>query len=157
MALEIERKFLVDQEAWRRPERCKPCKQGYLAVGPPMAIRVRIMDGVATLNIKTATVDISRMEFEYEIPVEDAEELLNAACLGRVVEKTRYYVDHGGRRWEVDVFEGANEGLVVAEVELESPDQEFEKPAWVGKEVSDDPRYLNSSLSLSPYCTWTKR
>jgi len=157
MALEIERKFLVKPDVWRLPEHFKNCKQGYLAVGPPVAVRVRIMDGVATLNIKTSTVEISRVEFEYEIPLDDAEELLENACLGRVVEKTRYYTDYGGRRWEVDVFEGANEGLIVAEVELDSPEQEFDKPAWVSREVSGDPRYLNSNLSLNPYSAWTKR
>ncbi len=157
MALEIERKFLVKPDAWQPPERFKKCKQGYLAVGPPVAVRVRIMDGVGTLNVKTATIDISRMEFEYEIPVEDAEELLQEACLGRIVEKTRYYEDHAGRRWEVDVFEGANNGLIVAELELESPNQEFEKPPWVGEEVSGDPRYLNSRLCLNPYTAWAKR
>ena len=157
MALEIERKYLVKPGAWQLPERFKRCKQGYLAVGPPVAVRVRIMDGIATLNVKMSTLDISRMEFEYEIPMEDAEELLEATCLGGIVEKTRYYSEYAGRLWEIDVFEGANDGLIVAEVELDRPDREFEKPAWVGKEVSGDPRYLNSSLSLHPYCAWTKR
>jgi adenylate cyclase len=157
MGVEIERKFLVDQEAWQAPEQFKHCRQGYLAIGPPVAVRVRVMDGVGTLNIKTATLEISRMEFEYEIPLEDAAELLEEACLGRMVEKTRYYTEHAGRRWEIDVFEGANAGLIVAEVELEDPEQEVEIPAWVMSEVSDDPRYLNSSLSLNPYSAWANR
>lgn len=157
MALEIERKFLVNREAWRPTSHFKHCKQGYLSIGPPVAVRVRIMDGVGTLNIKTATVEIERMEFEYEIPLVDAEELLDEACLGRIVEKTRYYADHGGKRWEIDVFENENEGLIVAEVELDSPDQPFEKPDWATQEVSHDPRYLNSNLSLNPYSAWKKR
>ncbi|GMV91866.1 MAG: CYTH domain-containing protein [Candidatus Hydrogenedentes bacterium] len=157
MALEIERKFLVNREAWRPTDRFKHCKQGYLSIGPPVAVRVRIMDSVGTLNIKTSTVEIERMEFEYEIPLDDAEELLEEACLGRIVEKTRYYADYGGMRWEIDVFEGANEGLIVAEVELDDPEQAFIKPEWALAEVSHDPRYLNSNLSLYPYSVWRKR
>jgi adenylate cyclase len=157
MALEIERKFLVNSEEWLPTERFRRCRQGYLSMGPPVAVRVRIMDDVATLNIKTSTTEISRMEFEYEIPLEDAEELLVTACLGRIIEKTRYYVDYAGWCWEVDVFEGANEGLIVAEVELDSPDREFAKPVWAAKEVSSDPRYLNTYLSLHPYSVWAKR
>ncbi len=157
MPREIERKFLVNAERWVPGEKASHCKQGYLAVGPPVAVRVRIMEGVGTINIKSASTDISRMEFEYEIPVEDAGELLAGACVGRVVEKTRHYIEYGGLTWEVDVFEGLNAGLVLAEVELGRADQDIELPPWVGLEVSGDPRYLNSYLSHNPYSVWKKR
>jgi len=154
MATEIERKFLVKGDGWRRNARAAACRQGYLAAGPPVAVRIRIMDGNATLNIKKATLNIERLEFEYEIPKVDAEQMLDQLCEGYIIEKTRYRVQHAGMLWEIDEFAGANEGLVVAEIELERPDQEFEKPPWLDREVSGDPRYLNSSLSRKPYTLW---
>lgn len=154
MAREIEKKYLVIAETWREGRRGKRCRQGYLAYGPPVAVRVRIMEGVATLNIKTATTAISRSEFEYEIPVTDAEALLAESCVGHPIDKTRYEIEHLGMTWEVDEFHGANSGLVVAEVELDSEDQPVTLPPWAGPEVSGDPRYLNTGLSRRPYSTW---
>ncbi|NUM56166.1 MAG: CYTH domain-containing protein [Candidatus Hydrogenedentes bacterium] len=156
MGTEIERKFLVPNDTWLQTGAGQRCVQGYLAYGPPVAVRVRIMDGVATLNIKTATVSITRHEFEYEIPLADAHALLTTSCHGTAIEKTRHCVEYGGKTWEVDVFEGANAGLVVAEIELDSEDEPYERPPWLGTEVSGDPRYLNTSLCQHPYSQWAE-
>lgn len=155
MGTEIERKFLVRGVAWRDVAKAEPCRQGYLAYGPPVAVRIRIMGGIASLNIKTATTAITRSEFEYEIPIADGESILATSCAGAIIEKTRHCVEYGGRTWEVDVFEGANAGLVVAEIELDSEDEPFEPPPWLGREVSGDPRYLNTSLCKRPYSEWS--
>ncbi len=154
MGKEIERKFLVQDERWRNLAEGIPCRQGYIHVGPPAAVRVRIAGDRAYLNLKQATLDIERDEFEYEIPLEDAETILERLCQGRIVEKTRYLVPVGEVTWEVDVFSGANEGLTVAEIELDEVASVFELPPWAGREVSGDPRYLNSNLALHPYCEW---
>ena len=155
MGLEIERKFLVVNDSWQPAVRCLHIRQGYLAVGPPSSVRVRIQDSIANLNVKRSILDIERDEYEYPIPVRDAEEMLDRLCDGRVVEKMRHHVEYEGMLWEVDVFAGANVGLVVAEIELESEDQEFSIPPWVGEEVSRDARFLNSSLSTNPYGNWS--
>lgn len=155
MALEIEKKFLVTDERWRAA--AGPgvrYRQGYMTEGGPASVRVRIGGARAHLNIKSATLDQQRLEYEYEIPLDEAEEMLERLCLKPLVEKTRYEVEYGGRTWEVDVFEGDNEGLVVAELELESRDEAFERPPWVGDEVSDDPRYYNVCLVKHPYKDW---
>ncbi|HEO72315.1 MAG TPA: CYTH domain-containing protein [Candidatus Hydrogenedentes bacterium] len=157
MATEVERKFLVANDLWRRGARGVSCTQGYLAPGPPAAIRVRIMGDKATLNIKSATMDVTRDEFEYAIPLADARHILEALCTGHLIEKTRYRVDHGGFAWDVDVFGGVNEGLIVAEIELEHAEQPFDRPSWLGSEVSDDPRYFNSNLTQHPYAVWAER
>ncbi len=154
MGTEIERKFLVTGEGWRVGAMAVSCRQGYLAVGPPVAVRVRIMGGEATLNVKRATLDVVRSEFEYRIPLKDAEDMLNGLCEGYVIEKVRHRVAFGGKTWEVDVFGGANAGLVVAEIELDRADERFERPPWLGPEVSGDARYLNTSLSRRPYRLW---
>lgn len=155
MGTEIERKFLVTGEAWRSAVRRESrFEQGYLAVTEDCAVRVRIDGEQAALNIKNATLDIERREYEYPIPVADAREMLANLCIGRALSKIRHYVDHDGDLWEVDVFEGDNEGLVLAEIELQSRDQPFSMPEWVGEEVSGDARYLNSSLAASPYRRW---
>ncbi len=154
MGKEIERKFLVKDERWRAGAQGTHCRQGYLAVGPPVAVRVRVMGGKGTLNIKRATLNIERDEFEYVIPVADVEQILDGLCVGHIIEKTRYRVDYGGLTWEIDEFEGANQGLVVAEVELEDEEQAFDKPPWVGQEVSSAPRYLNANLTQHPYTAW---
>ena len=154
MGKEIERKFLVVGERWKEGATAVRYRQGYLAVGPPVAVRVRVAGLEAFLTIKKSTADITRDEFEYPIPIEDAEAMLNGLCEEHPIEKVRYKVTYGGMLWEVDVFEGANEGLVVAEIELSSPDQDFERPPWLGEEVSGDPRYLNTSLSRNPYSRW---
>jgi CYTH domain-containing protein len=154
MGKEIERKFLVKDESWGEGTTGVPYRQGYLAVGPPVAVRVRIAGDTGYLNIKRATLDITRDEFKYPIPLEDAEAMLSGLCEGFLIEKSRHEVTFAGMLWEIDVFRGANEGLVIAEIELSDPDQHFERPPWLGKEVSGDPRYLNTSLSRNPYSRW---
>ena len=154
MGIEIERKFLVSGQAWRDGACAVYCKQAYLCVGPPVAIRVRIMGDRATLNIKKAVLDITRDEFEYAIPMDDAEVMMRHLCAGHPVEKTRYKTTFDGMTWEIDEFHGANSGLIVAEIELDSPEQHFNRPPWLGEEVSADARYLNSSLSRHPFCEW---
>jgi len=152
MAIEIERKFLVEGNDWRN----KPgtlFRQGYLNRDKERTVRVRIAGEQAYLTIKGISIGASRAEFEYEIPVTDAEQLL-LLCDGPLIEKTRYLVPHAGMVWEVDEFHGANHGLVVAEIELQSEDQQFDKPSWAGQEVTDDKRYFNSSLAGYPYNTW---
>ncbi|MEN7973069.1 MAG: CYTH domain-containing protein [Verrucomicrobiota bacterium] len=154
MAVEIERKFLVAGDSWKAAASDGVlCRQGYLASEPEKTVRVRIIGGQAFLTIKGATTGISRSEFEYEIPVADAVELLKL-CGDAIVEKTRYFVGHGGMVWELDVFSGANEGLVLAELELESEEQPFDLPDWAGKEVSGDIRYYNAYLARHPFATW---
>ena len=155
MGLEIERKFLVASEAWRDDvHRSVAYRQGYLSRGDGVSVRVRVAGDRANLNLKSATLDIARVEFEYPIPVDDATTLLELA--GNVIEKTRYFVDHAGHTWEIDVFEGANAGLVVAEVELGSRDETYTRPRWLGDEVSDDERYYNVYLAEHPYCEWPR-
>lgn len=153
MGREIERKFLVTGSGWRNGATAMPMRQGYLAYGPPVSVRVRIEGISAFLNIKESSPDIAREEFEYSIPVADAEDLLRL-CAGRIVSKTRYRVRHGDHIWEVDVFDGHNAGLVVAEVELDREDESVGLPPWVGEEVSHDLRYRNTYLAQHPYRTW---
>ena len=155
MGTEIERKFLVTGDAWRSSGTPLRVVQGYLAYGPPVSVRVRIIGDEANLNVKTSRVSITRGEFEYPIPMADAEQLLAESCQGPPIEKTRFMVEHDGSTWEVDEFHGANEGLVVAEIELDDEAQAFTKPEWVGGEVSHETRYLNSQLSRHPYSAWT--
>ena len=159
MATEIERKFLVVGEDWRGAVVSSTrYRQGYLTPGPGRcSVRVRVGGGRARLNIKGATVGVSRPEYEYAIPVDEAEEMLDALCSGPLVEKTRHLVDHGGHRWEIDVFEGENAGLVVAEVELTDPDEALELPAWAGEDVSGQVRYYNAALAETPYSRWPDR
>jgi CYTH domain-containing protein len=117
-------------------------------------VRVRTVDDKGYLTIKGITVGASRLEFEYEIPVQEAEELLNEICEKPLIEKNRYEVEHEGLIWVIDEFLGENEGLVVSEVELQSEDQVFEKPAWLAEEVTGDPRYFNSNLTENPFTRW---
>lgn len=155
MAIEIERKFLLRSDAWRGAVvRSVPMSQGYLAADPQCSVRVRRQGTEAFLNIKSATLGVERLEFEYPIPVADAETLLQQLCGGRMVIKTRHYVPCGRHTWEIDEFEGANRGLVVAEIELDHTDETFERPAWIGREVSDDRRYYNVCLLENPYSEW---
>ena len=157
MGVEIERKFLVTDAAWRQS--CSGgvlIRQGYLALGPPTAVRVRIAGERATLNVKTATMDIARDEFEYDIPLSDADAMLDALHARHIIEKTRYRVPHDELTWEVDEFHGENKGLTIAEIELDRVDQAFSAPEWVGDEVSHDPRYLNTHLSRHPYIQWAR-
>lgn len=155
MGQEIERKFLVKGEAWRTGPRTR-IRQGYLSSGIGSVVRVRTKGGHAYLTIKGNTTGITRAEFEYEIPVRDADEILDMLCLKPLIEKVRYEVRVGGFKWEVDEFLGENAGLVVAEIELEAENQEFPQPEWLGIEVSGDDRYQNASLVRYPYSQWGK-
>ena len=155
MALEIERKFLVTSDAWRTVGGVTT-RQGYLSRVPGRTVRVRVAGDAAWLTIKGITTGAARAEFEYEIPLDDARALLRL-CDGPLIEKTRHVVPFRGFDWEVDEFHGANAGLVVAEIELESPEEAFERPAWLGAEVTDDHRYFNASLVEHPYSTWPER
>jgi adenylate cyclase len=153
MPLEIERKFLVDPEKWKPSNQGIQIIQAYLGLYPYPTVRIRIAGDKAFLTIKGRSQTISRPEFEYQVPVEEAQEMLKLA-ISNPVEKTRYHVAHEGFLWEVDVFSGKNTGLVIAEIELESEDQAFPKPDWILKEVSDDGRYYNSYLSTCPFSDW---
>lgn len=155
MAKEIERKFLVKSQDWQtKVQRAVKYRQGYLNDAQHCSIRVRIGGDQAYLNIKSATLGIQRLEYEYAIPVQDANEMLDRFCQGALVEKTRHYVQEQGRTWEVDVFEGDNAGLVVAEIELDHEQEQFPLPQWAGQEVSDDPRYYNVCLVKHPFKNW---
>ncbi len=129
-------------------------KQGYIQGRERAAVRCRIMNGKGLLTFKGESKGISHSEFEYEIPLDDAEAILDQFCEKPFIEKTRYEIGHSGLVWEVDVFHGENEGLVLAEVELEREDQKVELPPWVGEEVSHDGRYYNASLAVNPYKNW---
>lgn len=154
MGSEIERKYLVRDGEWTPQEPGIPMRQGYLSAGGTTTVRVRVEGAAATLTIKGPTVNLSRSEFEYDIPVDDAEEMLRTLGEG-VVEKTRHHVVVGDHTWEIDVFEGENAGLVTAEIELDAEDEAFVRPSWLGAEVSHDPRYRNSSLARQPWKAWT--
>ena len=154
MAIEIERKFLVADESWRENAMGILFRQGYLSAEHERAGRVRLEGDVGKLTIKGKSQGISRSEYEYEIPKQDAAEMLDTLCLKPLIEKTRYRIEYAGLIWEVDEFYGANEGLILAEVELEAEDAAFERPAWVGEDVSGNPRYFNSNLVKNPYTEW---
>jgi adenylate cyclase len=155
MAQEIERKFLIDRAAWKPLDAGVHFKQGYLNSQKERVVRVRIEGARAKLTIKGANRGVTRSEFEYEIPVEDAQVLLDQLCEQPLIDKHRHTEVHHGKTWEIDVFHGANEGLVVAEVELSSEDESFSSPAWIRQEVSSDPRYFNSNLLKNPYSQWS--
>ncbi|MEL1264876.1 CYTH domain-containing protein [Pseudoxanthomonas putridarboris] len=162
MPLEIERKFLVTGDDWRASaHEVVPMAQGYINDMGAMdrgeqkaSVRVRIQGDTAFLNLKSRELGHTRQEFDYPIPVADARALL-ALCVGGVVDKRRHYVRHQGHLWEVDEFLGDNAGLVVAEIELESADEAFVKPAWAGKQVTDAVRYYNLALASRPYAQWS--
>jgi adenylate cyclase len=153
MSVEIERKFLLTDDTWRDGSPGRRILQGYLSQDPDRTVRIRISGENAWLAIKGRSVGITRVEFEYPIPLPDAETLLRL-CLPSVIDKTRFLVPFGGHDWEIDVFHGENEGLVVAEVELADESVSPEIPLWIGAEVSSDPRYFNSSLAAHPYAKW---
>lgn len=157
MAHEIERKYLVTEAVLPLLRDGTQYLQGYLARTGRLAVRARIAGDRAWLTIKSAgsggAVPV-RMEFEYPIPVADARTMLAELVEGPLIEKTRYCITHAGSLWEVDVFAGDNRGLIVAEIELDSPGQAFERPPWLAQEVTADPRYLNANLALHPYCQW---
>lgn len=151
--VEIERKFLVDTKLWHPKNKGTDLKQGYLSIGENNTVRVRIADNRAFITIKGKTSGISRAEFEYEIPKTDALQLMNL-CVNQVVEKKRYTETFKNLLWEIDVFEGTNAGLVMAEVELTDEGQEVILPIWIMEEVSTDKRYFNSYLSAKPFSKW---
>lgn len=154
MGLEIERKFLVTDDAWRALATGVPFRQGYLSSAPERAVRVRIAGDKGTLTVKGVSDGVTRAEFEYAIPVEDAAAILDGLCEKPLIEKTRYRIPFGAHTWEVDEFHGENAGLIVAEVELARADERPALPAWVGREVSSDARYFNSNLVKRPFTTW---
>jgi len=157
MPTEIERKFLVDAAKWQALS--KPTgtyiRQGYILNKHPKSLRVRIEGDQSTLNLKQMTDALHRYEFEYTIPLEDAHAMLNHMAESEI-EKTRYKIPAGPFTWEVDVFCGANEGLIIAEIELPHANEAFDKPAWVGDEVTHDMRYLNTAMAERPFTTWNK-
>ncbi len=154
MAQEIERQYLVASDAWRTEAGSgEHILQGYLSVEAERTVRVRLRAGRARLTVKGPNVGPTRTEFEYEVPVADAEEILDL-CLRPVIRKTRHLVERDGVRWEIDVFEDDNAGLVLAEVELDDADARPELPEWIGEDVTGDARYYNANLVRSPYRTW---
>ena len=153
ISAEIERKFLVEGCPWDRAGPGTAIRQGYLARSDKSVVRIRVGGDKAWLTIKGPTQGLSRLECEYEIPRLEAESLF-ALCCEPPLEKTRYRIEEQGSVFDVDVFEGENAGLVVAEIELQSEEEIFFRPAWLGKEVSADPRYRNSELSVCPYSSW---
>ncbi len=160
MALEIERKFLLNGDAWRQSvTQSTLYRQGYLTQGMEgmkSSVRVRVEGERGVLNIKSVRVGIARHEYEYGIPLAEANEMLDTLC-GAIVEKTRHLVPTGSHVWEIDEFHGDNAGLIVAEVELAALDEVFERPAWLGIEVTDDARYYNVALATKPYVSWSHK
>ena len=156
MAKEIERKFLVTSDGWRPGAHGLPYRQGYLSAGADArcTVRARVAGDRAWLTVKGRANEGARDEYEYPIPVTDAEEMLERLCVGDRIEKIRHRVAYAGRTWEVDEFAGENAPLVVAEVELDRIDAEVSLPPWVGLEVTDDPRYTNAALARLPYSRW---
>lgn len=155
MGVEIERKFLVDHEKWRhviKPEGTH-YRQGYLLNDELRTIRVRVSNKQGYITLKGATNGITRKEYEYKIPIDDGNELLDGFAATEV-EKIRYRIEFAGKLWEIDEFWGDNKGLIVAEIELQHEDEQFELPGWVTDEVSGDERYYNSNLSINPYKNW---
>lgn len=154
MGIEIERKFLVRDDSWKALGRGALLRQGYLSSAAERIVRVRIEGDVAMLTIKGRSSGATRGEWEYPIPLADAQDFLDRLCERPIIEKKRYRIAHEGMTWEVDEFLGENAGLVVAEIELETEDQAFAKPAWVGEEVTQDTRYFNANLLRHPYTSW---
>jgi adenylate cyclase len=155
MAKEIERKFLVEGDAWRTLAKGTLYRQGYLNSDKNRTVRIRTADARAFLTIKGITVGATRSEYEYEIPFQEGEEMLDAIAEKPLIEKWRYKVRSAKLTWEVDEFLGDNAGLIIAEVELASEDQVLEKPSWAGDEVTEDPRYFNANLVKNPFTRWS--
>ena len=157
MGREIERKFLVIGDGWRKGGRRSRLRQGYLCASKQRSVRVRLENGTGTVTIKGPAKKNVRAEYEYRIPARDAAELLDRLCERPLIDKTRTRVRFGGLIWEIDEFAGDNRGLVVAEVELSRAAQKVVLPPWVGKEVTRDARYLNANLFKNPYRNWARR
>jgi adenylate cyclase len=154
VGVEIERKFLLKGDAWRTLGTPVLLRQGYLSLDPARTVRVRIEGASGTMTIKGKNAGATRGEWEYPIPVADAAELLDKLCQCPLIEKYRRRIAYQGHTWEVDEFLGENAGLLVAEIELASEDEAFDKPDWIGEEVTGDARYYNSSLIRTPYSLW---
>ncbi len=154
MGKEIERKYLVKSDEFKKLAKGTSYRQGYLSTVKERTVRVRTIDDKGYLTIKGITIGASRVEYEYEIPAKEADDMLSNLCEKPLIEKNRYKIPFAGLTWEVDEFFGDNDGLIVAEVELKSEDQKIEKPAWIGKEVTTDPRYFNSNLTKNPFKNW---
>jgi len=155
MGTEIERKFLVDAPGWDRGPSSR-FRQGYLNTDRHRTVRVRTVDETGYLTIKGPTRGTARLEFEYEIPFQDATEMLDALCERPLIEKVRHRVEYSGNVWEIDEFLGRNAGLVLAEIELQTAEERFDKPPWLGPEVTGDPRYYNANLIARPYDAWPR-
>lgn len=161
MGIEIERKFLIRNDEWKaHVTETHVIKQGYLQSGldksQESSVRIRISNKLANINVKSVELTAIRQEFEYDIPLHDAEQMLATLCGGVVIEKTRFYVPYESHLWEVDVFAGENKGLQMAEVELGNLDEHFERPDWLGPEVTHDERYYNIYLLKTPYNRWER-
>ncbi|WP_309498019.1 CYTH domain-containing protein [Sulfurovum sp.] len=154
MGIEIEHKFLIDKDKLPKLQNGFSIKQGYIQTIDHTTVRVRIRDKDAFLTIKGENKGATRLEFEYPIPINDANEMLKDLCNTSVIDKTRYLLKHEGHIWEIDIFEGENIGLVIAEIELENEDEAFTLPNWVTKEVTNDTKYFNSNLIEHPYSNW---
>ncbi len=154
MAKEIERKFLVDPEKLPALEDPHIIRQGYIPGSLTATVRIRISDNDAYLTIKGRATGLTRSEFEYPVPLSDARQMLEELCNGEVIEKKRYLLPYAGHVWEIDLFEGKNRGLIVAEIELSDENEIFKKPEWITEEVSYDPKYRNSNLIVHPYSSW---
>ena len=154
MGKEIERKYLVKNDDWKKLAEGIYYKQGYLSTVKERTVRVRTIGEKGYLTIKGLTVGVTRSEFEYEIPAEEANQMLDNLCERPIIEKLRAKIEYKGLIWEIDEFHGENEGLVVAEVEIKDENQAIDLPEWIGEEVSGDPRYFNSNLIKNPYTKW---
>ncbi|MHC5763898.1 CYTH domain-containing protein [Nostoc sp.] len=154
MGKEIERKFLVNGDSWRGLAEGSVFYQGYIATQDQVTLRVRIVGDKGYLTIKGPRIKYSRSEFEYSIPIEEAQKMLDTLCKHPLIEKTRYRIEWGGFTWEIDEFDGVNKGLILAEAELSDEKQQIELPIWIGEEVSVDPRYFNSNLAKHPFSEW---
>lgn len=155
MPVEIERKFLIKNDSWwPAVSHSTQIRQAYLAPPSKASVRIRVEGDKANINIKSATLGMERMEYEYPIPKQEALEMLDNLCDKPQISKNRHRVQYGNHTWEIDEFFGDNAGLIVAEIELNAADEAFEIPDWLGKEVTDDKRYYNVSLAKYPYKDW---
>lgn len=154
MALEIERKFLVTGTGYRFAKNQMRIEQGFLNDDLNRMVRIRKIDDQALITIKGPLQKNVRLEFEYPIPPEEADEMLQHLCIPPLLQKTRYFFEHSGKMWEIDEFDGENKGLVIAEVELKDSHDTVNLPGWIGQEVTDDPRYYNANLVKNPFCNW---
>ena len=154
MATEIERKYLLKNDSWKQEVSSKnKIIQGYLSSKPERTVRIRITKNKGFVTIKSKNIGSLRKEFEYEIPIEDAKELI-LLCEKPIIQKTRYIVEYSSHIWEIDIFEGENQGLEVAEIELSQENEEFSIPDWIGPEVTNESKYYNSQLIINPFMNW---